>query len=298
MRSHFIYALFLPCLISFQSWATAIEQKNHQPNAILVDKKTNTLILADYVGGKLVEKKRMRATLGKVKGDKEREGDLKTPEGIYGFDFLTTPPRLAPKFGVMAFHMNFPNLFDQIAGRSGTNIMLHATNEPDRLAREYDSEGCIVLKNEEISDLKPSIRVKLTPILIFDDLRPEYLNPGDDATLKDVFQGWLKSWETKDISNYSSLYHSDFTAQGMDLPHWTQYKKGLAERYKSIEVVAKNIVMLKHPKYSVIQFEQNYLSHLKNGRIGHKSRGTKMLYVGEENGKFKIISENFGQETW
>src|SRR4051794_36987638 len=53
--------------------------------AILVDKKTNSLELCEYVDGAYKVLKTFHATLGQVKGDKEDEGDLKTPEGIYTF---------------------------------------------------------------------------------------------------------------------------------------------------------------------------------------------------------------------
>src|SRR4051812_34567792 len=72
--------------------------------AILVDKKTNNLHVCDYVDGRYKILKTYHSTLGQVKGDKEDEDDLKTPEGIYTFDHLRTPPNLQKKFGVMAFH--------------------------------------------------------------------------------------------------------------------------------------------------------------------------------------------------
>ena len=101
--------------------------------AILVDKKTKTLMVTEYVDGAYRPIKTFHATLGKVEGDKMDESDLKTPEGIYTFTSLLRPPGLARKFGVMAFYIDFPNTYDKLAGRTGNGIMLHATNEPDRL---------------------------------------------------------------------------------------------------------------------------------------------------------------------
>src|SRR5688500_7833301 len=92
--------------------------------AILVDKKTNKLHVARYKDGAYETIKTFHATLGKVKGDKEDEGDLKTPEGIYTFKQRLTPPSIKPKFGIMAFYMNYPNAYDSIAGRTGFDIML------------------------------------------------------------------------------------------------------------------------------------------------------------------------------
>ncbi|MBI3535291.1 MAG: hypothetical protein HY072_07380, partial [Deltaproteobacteria bacterium] len=52
--------------------------------------------------------KTFHTTLGKVQGDKKAEGDLKTPEGIYTFKSKLYPPQLKPKFGAIAFYMNYP----------------------------------------------------------------------------------------------------------------------------------------------------------------------------------------------
>ena len=266
--------------------------------AILVDKKTNSLHLTEYDQGKFNILKTYHATLGQVKGDKEDEDDLKTPEGIYTFKTLATPPSLQKKFGLMAFYMNFPNTFDQLAGRTGSGIMLHATDEPDRLKKNYDSQGCVVVKNEEIQEIKPHVRLGLTPILIFSELTPEYLNPGQEPRLKGFFENWVRSWEGKDIEGYISSYHSDFSDHGRSRDAWKRYKSGLNSLYSSIHIGPENIRYYRHPKYSMVTFTQNYQSKMKWGGWGHRSRGTKILYVAEEAGQLKIIAETYTELMW
>jgi murein L,D-transpeptidase YafK len=268
------------------------------PTAILVDKKTNTLFVTEYENGKYKTIKTFHTTLGQVKGDKEDEGDLKTPEGIYTFTAHLTPPAIQAKFGVRAFHINYPNTYDKMAGRTGTNILLHATNEPDRLKLNYDSKGCVVVKNEEINEIKSHIRIGLTPILIFPELTDEYLSPGQNSGLKEFFQGWIRAWESKEIQSYMGHYHKDFSAQGKNRDQWKAYKSGLNSRYTSIEIGPEDVLYYRHPKYSVVTFTQNYRSKLKGGGWGHRSRGTKILYVAEEAGKPKIIAETFTNLMW
>jgi murein L,D-transpeptidase YafK len=269
-----------------------------EKSVILVDKKTNTLYLASYVDGAYQILKTYHATLGQVQGDKEDEGDLKTPEGIYTFKTRLTPPQLSKKFGKMAFYLNFPNTYDHLAGRTGSGVMLHATDTPDRLAKNYDSLGCVVVKNEEIEEIFPHVRIGLTPILIFSDLEPAYLKPGQDTQLKDFFASWIKSWETKSIDDYIDHYHSDFSANGLDKDKWKAYKAQLNKNYASIEIGPEDILYYRHPKYSMITFTQNYRSKLKNGSWGHRSRGTKILYIAEEGGKPKIIAETYSSLMW
>ena len=266
--------------------------------AIVVDKKTNKLFLTEYRDGQYTTIKQYHATVGRVKGDKEDEGDLKTPEGIYILHSRTAPPQLKAKFGVMAFNLNYPNAFDQIAGRTGFGIMLHATNEPERLKQNYDSEGCVVVENQEIREIEKQIRLGLTPMLIFAELPPDFMASGKIPELKGFFEGWINAWETENINSYIDHYHSDFSAQGMNRKHWKEYKASLNKRYSTIKIGPEDVRYYKHPKYSVVTFTQNYRSTMKNGWAGHKSRGTKILYVAEESGKPKIIAETYTTLMW
>ena len=290
-------ATFFALCVSCASIAPAFAARQ-TPTAILVDKKTNTLLVTEYLDGSYRTLKTYHATLGKVRGDKEQEGDLKTPEGVYTFSSRLVPPSIKPKFGVLAFYINYPNTFDQLAGRNGFDIMLHATDEPERLKQDYDSEGCIVVKNEEIREIEPSIRLGLTPILVFQELTSTYLNPGKDEALKSFFQKWIQAWEGKDSDGYIEAYHSDFTANGMDRTRWRSYKNGLNSRYATISIGPENVMYYRHPKYSMLTFTQNYRSTLKGGRPGHISRGTKILYITEEAGKPRIIAETFTNLMW
>jgi murein L,D-transpeptidase YafK len=239
--------------------------------------------------------KTFHTTVGKVKGDKEEEGDLKTPEGVYTFKARLTPPSLKPKFGAMAFYINYPNPFDEMAGRTGFDIMLHSTNEPDRLKQDFDSQGCVVVNNDEIKDLASYIRLTLTPILIFADLTPDYMKPSADPKLEVFFRDWIRNWEARDVESYITHYHSGFKSGAMNKTAWKAYKSNLNTRYADISIGPENVQYYRHPKYSVVMFIQNYRSKLKRGAWGFRSRGTKILYVAEEDGHPKIVAENFTQ---
>ncbi len=298
MQKLFILLGLLPHLV-----LAAGVQKKKVYSAILVDKATNSLEITDLQDGEYVVKKKYHVTLGKVKGDKEQEGDQKTPEGIYTFKARLTPPQLKAKFGVMAFYMAYPNDYDRIAGRTGFDIMFHATDVPDRLKQDYDSEGCVVVRNEELTEIAPEIRIGLTPILVFPNLTAEYRKPGKDPSIRSFFESWISAWEKRDITGYIDHYHSDFSAQNKDRDGWKAYKSALNTRYAEIRIGPEDVLYYKHPKYWMITFTQNYQSKLKGsgGKTagwGHRSRGTKILYVAEEAGKPKIIAETYTQLMW
>lgn len=308
MRSR-LFAIILTVLLPASSFATKpSSHAGHLHTLILVDKKTNLLHLAHYENDdsfKII--KTYHTTTGKVKGDKEQEGDLKTPEGVYQFSMKLLPPKLKAKFGMMAFYVNYPNEYDQIAGCTGNSIMLHATDEPDRLKKDFDSEGCIVLHNTDITDIQKYIQVRLTPFLIFDELTPEYQggvhsNPKESEKLHKFFDSWIKDWESRDVEKYMSHYHTDFASpikgRTYDRAQWKAYKDTLTRKYSAISVNASDPYFFRHPKYTMMMFTQDYESKLKGGGKGLVSRGTKILYIAEENGEPKIISENFTEMMW
>lgn len=279
------------------------EHKGHLHTLILVDKKTNLLHLAHYEPDDSYKiLKTYHTTTGKVKGDKDQEGDLKTPEGVYQFSYKILPPKLARKFGAMAFYMNYPNSYDEIAGCSGNSIMLHGTDTPERLKSDFDSEGCVVLKNEDLQEVQNSIQVGLTPILVFDELTPEYKEGRRSEKLHAFFDSWIRDWESRDIEKYMSHYHTDFASpikgRMFDREQWKAYKDQLTRKYSSIQVNASDPYFFRHPKYTMMMFTQDYISKLKNGKPGLVSRGTKILYIAEEKGEPKIISENFTERFY
>ena len=130
---------------------------------LVVEKERHRLTIYDE---HLRAVKSYRVTTGKVKGDKEREGDLKTPEGIYFFTRYIDGRRLHSRYGVGALVMDYPNPFDRLKGKGGYGIWLHATDEPQRLERPRDTRGCVVTTNEDFLDIKRTIKIRLTPIVV------------------------------------------------------------------------------------------------------------------------------------
>jgi len=295
LKSFAISFIVLSLLIQTSTPSASIART---PTVILVEKKSNTLKVAEYVEGNYRTLKEYPAIFGQVKGDKVDEGDLKTPEGIYQFNARLTPPAIRPKFGAMALYMTYPNAWDRIADATGNDIMLHATNEPSRLKKGLDSKGCIVVNNEQILEIQEHVRLGLTPILVFDELSGEYLHPEGDNGLKQFFEQWVKSWNHKEINPYIDSYHSEFESDGKNRNAWRAYKQSLNNRYGEIRVRPENIMYFRHPKYSMIQFVQNYESTFKSGQIAHKSSGTKTLLVAEEGDQYRIIEERYTPQKW
>lgn len=74
-------------------------------------------------------------------GPKIREGDYQSPEGFYD----VTPALMNPKSAYwLSFNVGFPNKFDQVWGRTGTNLMVHG---------DCKSVGCFAMTDEGIKEI-------------------------------------------------------------------------------------------------------------------------------------------------
>lgn len=187
--------------------------------AIIVDKKAHTLYL--FNGTKLIMS--YNITSGRKHGDKWREGDLKTPEGIYFFNRRMERAELDAQYGVLALITDYPNPLDKAIGKGGTNIWLHATNEPERLSNPNDSRGCVVGTDADILDIASRIALFDTPIIIVDKLRYHSIEAAD-AELKEL------------LDSESSFASLNIKTEGLKvLGHGTEavvsYKLGTAVKF-------------------------------------------------------------------
>lgn len=74
-------------------------------------------------------------------GPKIREGDYQSPEGFYD----VTPALMNPRSAYwLSFNVGFPNKFDQVWGRTGTNLMVHG---------DCKSVGCFAMTDEGIKEI-------------------------------------------------------------------------------------------------------------------------------------------------
>ncbi|HBR69248.1 MAG TPA: 2-dehydro-3-deoxyphosphooctonate aldolase [Rhodospirillaceae bacterium] len=94
-------------------------------------------------------------------GPKEKEGDLKSPEGFYAIGKNWFRPE---SHYHLAMNIGYPNDFDKAHGRTGSHLMLHGGCK---------SDGCYAMNNRQIEELyilaEQSIRAgnESVPVHIF-----------------------------------------------------------------------------------------------------------------------------------
>jgi murein L,D-transpeptidase YafK len=256
--------------------------------ALVVDKKARTLSLWKNENQKLAKVNEFPSDMGKNAGDKSAEGDHRTPEGIYFLQKLMEGPGLPyDLYGIRAFTMDYPNVFDKRVGKGGSGIWLHAI--PDKVSLERGSRGCVVVRNETIMELSKYIVPEKTPILIYESVA--YVSEAERQKSMNEVEAWLgqwlRAWKTKDLDRYMTFYSEKFSGNGMNYDQWKKHKTGLNQTYAQIDVELFSPVIYGHADGWVIKSLQSYRSDK------HEDFGEKTLYVQQEGDRLKIIEENW-----
>lgn len=257
---------------------------------LTVDKTHNQADLRtlpeDQAGSRILRS--FKIATGKVEGDKERQGDNKTPEGIY-FTTGTIPSKqLAPeKYGPLAIPLNFPNPMDQVSGKTGYGIWLHGVGDR-RIEDARVTEGCVAFQNNEITTLTQWLQPQHGIVVIAKDTN-EVNRSNDVAEATKVTRDWIKSWASRDIAGYMSHYSDDFNNNGKGRSAYEAYKKAVFSSYRQMTVKMTGIRVLTHSKYALALMNQEF-----SGDNRFRSDGRKMLYLRRaQDGSWKIVRELF-----
>ena len=268
-----------------------LEMPPEQKYAIVVDAQRSRLYLyrndqgipnlaADYY-----------ITQGKLGADKYREGDKRTPIGVYYVTSSLSPRKLGNFYGDGAFPLNYPNEWDKRQGRKGHGIWLHGT-PPDTFSRPPKaSDGCVVLANPDLTELAKYLQIGLTPVIISEavewrsreDLRRER------EALRTALESWRQDWESRDIDRYASHYSRKFLADNQSVDAWIAQKRMVNAEKTWIRVVTSDISLLLSPSkedYAVVTFQQNYQSSNSSSQM------RKRQYWIKEDGRWKIVAES------
>lgn len=272
---------------------------NHSrsPYALVVEKATHTLTVVKYENGTASIVTSFPCKTGKNHGDKRVSGDQKTPEGVYFLTQKLSRRKIenlvgktnAYQYGDLAFTTNFPNYLDRLAGKNGSGIWLHGTDEPFNDSSLNDTRGCVVTTNETINALSKYITLYETPLVILNTVPDR--DAGDISkhrgTAETIIENWRSSWEKKDIDSYMAHYSDTFRSNSMTKNQWRRDKHAKMKRNAKFNIDISNLTIIEHNNGLVARFKQDY-------RIqSFRSIGMKTLYLVRERDEWKIVAEDF-----
>ena len=267
-----------------------LQMQPEQKYAIVVDTTKSTLYVFENDRGHPRYAADYYITVGKNGFDKAREGDKKTPLGVY--HVVTQLPRnkLAEFYGNAAWPINYPNEWDERLGRKGHGIWLHGTPRDTYSRPPRASDGCVVLNNQDLDQLGVRLQVGLTPVVITDNLEWVETKRVDAlrAPLMQELERWRNDWESRDTEAYLTHYAREFSSADMSLTEWAAQKRRVNAGKEWIKLQVSDVSIFLYPgreELAVVTFLQDYSSN----NLANRMR--KRQYWLREGSTWKIAYE-------
>ena len=229
-------------------------------------------------------------THGKLGADKTKEGDKKTPIGVYHVTSSLPRQKLTDFYGTGAFPINYPNEWDKRQGRNGHGIWLHGTPSDTFSRPPKASDGCVVLANQDLDALAKNLQPGLTPVIISDQI--EWLSLDDwrneRTALNKKIDEWRNDWESRDTDRFLRHYSKKFQSGKQGFEEFSQQKRQVNAGKEWIKVKTENLSMFRNPgkdELVVVTFEQDYRSNNLSNQM------KKRQYWIREEGTWKIVYE-------
>ena len=156
-----------------------IEAAPDRTMVVGADAARGRLYLFEWSGERWTKRGDWYASIGWRGAGKRREGDGKTPLGVY-FVTMHVESRGLPEFyGAGSLGLNYPNGWDRLRRRTGYGIWIHG--EPRDLTNRAPrwSRGCLVVSNPALETLKRVIGDVSVPVVIAERIR--WMTPADHA---------------------------------------------------------------------------------------------------------------------
>jgi len=258
-----------------------------QKYALLADTSRARLYLFENVDGVPRLKSDYYMTIGKNGTDKRKEGDKRTPMGVYQIAEQLPRAGLADLYGDGAFPLNYPNEWDQSQKRGGHGIWLHGVPSNTYSRPPRSSDGCVVVANPDLKELSRWIKVGSTPVIITDRTdwvaRENWEQSRDELLMQ--LNTWKADWEARDPDQFLHHYSNAMTSGGGAA--WAKEKRRNILEKDWIRVTLSDVSLFLYPggEMAYTEFTQRYSSDKLS------SLSSKRLYWRQEKGAWRIALE-------
>jgi len=277
-----------------------VQMQPEQRQAIVVDTARSTLYLFENHGGQPRYVADYYISIGKKGYDKYREGDNKTPLGVYHItgslsrDKLNaTYGRLAEQYGAGALPLSYPNEWDRREGRDGYGIWLHGVPFDTYSRPPRASNGCVAMTNEDFAAISRHAQIGVTPVIIANGV--DWVAPGAGQALRSELAGqiesWRRDWESLDTEKLLRHYAPDFSSGRMDFAQFADQKRKVNAGKSWIKLKLDKVSVFLYPgrdDLAVVTFEQDYAS----SNLANQMR--KRQYWIRQDNAWRILHEGAG----
>lgn len=197
--------------------------RDDQRYVFLVDAKKSRLYVYENHAGQLRYYADYYVSQGKFGVNKLKEGDQKTPVGVYYITSRLAGQKLPDFYGPGALPLNYPNEWDKLNGRTGSGIWLHGMPSETFSRPPMASDGCVVLTNPDFLKISANVDIGKTPVIISETI--EFVSRtkwfAERQIADKLIEDWRLDLESKNINRILANYSRNFrTLQGDNLNSW------------------------------------------------------------------------------
>ena len=267
-----------------------LQLRPDQKRVLVVDARRSRLYVYENRQGELQFQQDFYISQGKLGINKEREGDQKTPLGVYYITGRLAGHRLPDFYGVGALPLSYPNEWDRLQGREGSGIWLHGTPSRNYSRPPLSSDGCVVLTNPDLRQVYAAAEVNRTPVVIARDAEfvPRQQVQAERGQAQALVEGWRTALEQQDMEQLRRQYAARFrTEQADTLDAWLERQRKGLQHLNKPSLSLRELSLFRYPGEEMIvaTFTMDAVSG------GRRSAIRKRQYWGREAGHWKIVSE-------
>lgn len=270
------YTLFFSILMFFYACDVAADKAQPSekiPDSIIslstgfvvtVDKKDQKLFVFKKSNNSFKKVYTATCSTGKNQGGKEMPGDAKTPNGIFFATRMIPDPGPPETYGTLAYHLDFPSTADKKAGRNGTNIWIHGTTKP---LSPFQTNGCVVLTDEDIHILSRYISINKTPVIIAESIRWVNQNqpPAVKTELEKVLSDWTKAYAQGNLEAIDALYLEGHRINDKKREILSQRLAAVKNISQHFILEPRDVSILQYADHAVILFDQ--ITSIQNNNL-------------------------------
>ena len=277
-----------------------VQMQPEQQYALVIDTAKSTLYVFENRGGEAHYIADYYVTIGKNGTDKYKEGDKKTPLGVYYVTghiprekLTATYGKASELYGNGALPLSYPNEWDRRQGRDGSGIWLHGVPFDTYSRPPRASDGCVALNNEDFEVIAKYAKAGVTPVIIAQGIEWAGAGAAKDlrGQLAQSVEGWRRDWESLDTDKYLTHYAPGFSTGKADLAQWSEQKRGVNAGKSWIKLKLDKVSFFLYPgreDLAVVTFEQDYAS----SNLANQMR--KRQYWIREGSAWRILYEGAG----
>lgn len=274
--------------------ANLLQMSEEQKYALVMDAKRARLYLYENKAGVPTLVTDYYVSQGKFGIDKFKEGDQRTPLGVYYITQRLPGAKLPDFYGPGALPLNYPNEWDKKQGRGGSGIWLHGVPSTNFSRPPLASDGCVVLSNPDFLKLAATVDIAKTPVIIAEQVQfiPTSAWTQEKRQASKLIEDWRHDFSSKNAIQLQRHYSSQFkNSSNENLSTWIN-KQAALMGINQAQVQLRDFSQFRYPgKQDVIvsQFIQD----------GHSNRGPYSLkrqqYWVKEGQAWRIAFEDSNQ---